>query len=644
MDRPPQPRLSSAHPLSRARWGCVYFGGRRVPCVIESLGVYLPSGSATIRDVLAGCDRLPTAQRLAATRMEKITGIRSVRVASGDETAFGLARRAMSRCLATSRRGPRDIDLVVCASISRYESPDRIVYEPSLSLLLADYFGCERALAFDVSSACAGMFTGIRIVEALVAARVIRVGMVVSGEHITDLTRTAQKEVTSVSDPRFACLTLGDAAAAVILEEQAGAGAGFGAIDLYTSGEHSDYCIAAPTREAHGGVIMRTDSANLLRVGAMQSAADVARALAALGWGREDLDHFIMHQTSLVAIDSAERVNRLVGTEVLDAGNVINNLAERGNTATTTHLVATWDGIMCGRIRTGDRALFAIQGSGLTTGIAAYTFDDLPDRIRAAPVNGYASLPAAWSRRSRTVLRAGDPRIRIESCAVAEDGAGPRAGMNLARQAIDRCLRASAYAADEIDLLIFAGVHRDGFVGEPAVAARLAGLAGFNPAGRSAANGRKTLAFDVFNGAMGFLDACLVAAGMIRSGATATAMVVASEVENNAALPHADRSGIAETGSAVILDRSPGGRGGFGHAVFGASTGQADALTSWLDPGQGRARMRFRRAADLDSRWLRPIADAVEALLEIEGLAMHEIDLFLPPQISREFAPRLAQA
>jgi len=63
--------------------------------------------------------------------------------------------------------------------------------------------------------------------------------MLVSGEHITDLTKTAQKEVSSYADPRFARLTVGDAGAAVILERAADGRVGFHATDLYTAAGYS---------------------------------------------------------------------------------------------------------------------------------------------------------------------------------------------------------------------------------------------------------------------------------------------------------------------------------------------------------------------------------------------------------------------
>src|SRR5207249_478350 len=161
----------------------------------------------------------------------------------------------------------------------------------------------------------------------------------------------------------------------------------------------------------------------------------------------------------------------------------------RGNTATTTHFVALADGIASGRIRSGDRVIFAISGSGLTLGTALYTLDDLPDRMAGAtgvePSNGRPTRPA----RSLT---------------------------------------------------------------------RVAGV--------------RTLAFDIFNGAVGILDACHVAARLIQAKKAATALVVVAEAENNADAFPADLLGIEETASALLIDEAPEGEAGFGSFLFRSFT------------------------------------------------------------------------
>lgn len=611
--------------------------------VIESLGVYLPPEIASTREVLSGCGNISRLQRGAAIRIEQLIGIKNRRVAADSEPASEMASQAILNCMAGSGCQPSDIDLLIYCSISRYRAPEHYVSEPGISVGLAAKFQFRNALALDISNGCAGMFTAISIADSLIQSGFIRVAMIVSGEHITDLMKTAQKETTGYTDSRFACLTLGDAAAALILKEGVDGRAGFHGLQLYTVAQYSECCIGKPTEAKHGGAIMYTESAKLLEVAENYAIPDIVRALEALQWGKEELDHLISHQTALRAIDTLYEVNRLAKREILHEGNVINNLAERGNTASTSHFVAFWDHVHNGRIKSGDRLLFAIQGSGMTIGTATYTLDDLPDRLRLGARNGHGGLAASSQGRPRTIFRCAAPRIRIESLGIA-NGGGPTSGMTLVQRAMDDCFAASSYSKQEVELLIYAGVNRDDFIAEPAIAALIAGRSRMNETGGFPVPGKKTFAFDVYNGSMGFLNACYLGAGMIRAGRVKSVMIVAAEIEPNAARPEWDQMGTAAAGSAVILDSPADGLAGLGHCVFESFTDHICAFTSWLVTNQGNPRMHIRKHSDLEAIYLKCVPRTVEELLKCERLRMKDIKVILPPQISRSFVPGLADA
>ena len=64
--------------------------------VIESLGVYLPPGTASTREVLAGCSKISRLQRSATTRIERLTGIKHRRIAGDTEPASEMAKNALT--------------------------------------------------------------------------------------------------------------------------------------------------------------------------------------------------------------------------------------------------------------------------------------------------------------------------------------------------------------------------------------------------------------------------------------------------------------------------------------------------------------------------------------------------------------------
>ncbi|MGH3851546.1 MAG: phosphopantetheine-binding protein, partial [Pseudonocardiaceae bacterium] len=141
--------------------------------VIESLGVYLPARAVSTETVLAECAneiRIP---------LERLTGIKSRRVAGDDEFSIDLARKAVADCLARSSYRPEEIDLVISCNISRCDGPGhRFTFEPSTSSRLRDQCGLVNAVSFDISNACAGMFTGITVADAFLKAGLVRRALV----------------------------------------------------------------------------------------------------------------------------------------------------------------------------------------------------------------------------------------------------------------------------------------------------------------------------------------------------------------------------------------------------------------------------------------------------------------------------------
>ncbi|OBI00954.1 non-ribosomal peptide synthetase [Mycobacterium sp. E2733] len=603
--------------------------------VIESIGVYLPSRTVSTKTVMAECAneiRIP---------LERLTGIKNRRVVGEDEFSIDLARKAADDCLSRSSYRREEIDLVIACNISRRDGfGHRFTFEPSTATRLRDQCGLANALAFDISNACAGMFTGITVADAFLQTGLIRNALVVSGEYISHLCETAQQEIEGPMDPRIACLTLGDAGAAVVLERGPNNQVGFHDIDMATLSRYSKLCIAKVTDGPHGGAIMFTDSVTQTAIAVKHAVPYVASVMQRHGWRPETTDHLVMHQTSEASLnDAVVAINQMFGEGAAHRGNTIYNVAERGNTATTTHMVALNDYILSNRINSGDNVVFSITGSGQTVGAALYTFDDLPDRMRRGAAGQHGpGMPADSNHRAVPAM----PRVRIDSVglAPAEQPASP-SSIELAVQAAEACLDGSGLDRTAVGLIINSGVYRDDFLSEPAVAALVAGELDINGDVESP-DGPKTFAFDVLNGAVGFLNACQVAAGMIGAGKAEHAMVVASEIENNGPDSGYPQRGISQTGSAVLLSRSDGPEG-FGRFVFQHHPEYSGALATYTQQREdGRAGLQIERDPNLAAIYLSCIPAAAKELLALEGLNPTDIAAVLPPYLSPEALDELA--
>lgn len=602
--------------------------------VIESIGTYLPAEVVSTDSVLAGC-----ANEIAIP-LERLTGIKNRRMAGQGEYSIDLARQAVADCLARSSYGPEEIDLVISCNISRCDGPGhKFVFEPSTAARLRRQCGLANALAFDVTNACAGMFTGIGVADAFLQTGLIRRAMVVSGEYITHLTETAQKEIQGPTDARLACLTLGDAGAAVILERGPNGRVGFHDIDMATLGRYSSLCVAKASDGPDGGAIMLVDSIAATAVAVKRSVPYVAAVMKRHGWRPEHCDHIVMHQTSEASLhDAVVAVNRMFGHAAAHPGNVIANLAERGNTASTTHFVALGDHIRGNRIRSGDNVVFGISGSGQTVGAALYTFDDLPDRLRRG---SHSHRGRSLSTGEPSAEPPAAPRVRIEGVGTAPAGqSAPRRVVDLAAQAATACLDHSGLDRAELGLMIYSGVYRDDFISEPAIAALVAGELGVNDDIKSP-DERKTIAFDVLNGAVGFLNACQVGVQMIGAGKAEHAMVVAAEVENNTTEGGHPLYGLLETGSAVILGQT-GDAAGFGRFVFHHHPEYGGALATHVQHRDGQSWLQIDRDPNLSAHYLDCIPPAVEELLKLEELDPSEIAAVFPPYLGSADRSELA--
>ena len=214
--------------------------------------------------------------------------------------------------------------------------------------------------------------------------------------------------------------------------------------------------------------------------------------------------------------------------------------------------------------------------------------------------------------------------------------------LDMLHLAATECLGQSALACNDVGLLLFAGVYRTEYLSEPALAALLGVRLGMN-AVLTDADSRRTLAFDVFNGALGFLNACHVAQQMLAAGNCAAAMVVASETENNAVAFPQDLAGISQTASAVILDAHPVPGRGMTRIAFSYNTALMQACTSHCHTQGTVRRMHYDRDADLEDKYLSCIESLVKTVLDEEGLSMDQIALIFPPQISSGFIRRLGE-
>jgi 3-oxoacyl-[acyl-carrier-protein] synthase III len=335
---------------------------------IAGAGRHLPTTHLTTDELMS------TTRHSTHVDLERLTGIRDRRVSVGDEDSYTLAISAALDCLGHADRSAASLDAVISCSITKFHDGLTQWLEPTMSGAIAEAIGADKAMTFDVSNACAGMLTGVTIANNWIRQGVLERVLVVSGEYISQLGLNAAKHVRSIMSKELACLTLGDAGAALLLERAPHGSAGITLAGFTTVADHSRLCLAYPKGD-DPGARMFTDSRAIQKAAIADTPLLLHEVLEAAGISMHDIDHVITHQTSARAI----RKGMAEITAQFGEGprhDAVITVDRYGNTASTTHTVALVEELEAGRIRPGETVALIALASGLEIGVVLLTLDE----------------------------------------------------------------------------------------------------------------------------------------------------------------------------------------------------------------------------------------------------------------------------
>ena len=342
--------------------------------------------AAPFRTRLAGAGRhlpdtvLSTRDLMGSTRhhthidLERLTGIHERRVSAGDDDSYSLATAAAFDCLSRAHQDAAGLDVVISCSITKFRDGLTQWVEPTMSAAVARAIGADRAMTFDLSNACAGMLTGVTVLNNWIRQGTVDRGLVVSGEYISQLSQNAARHIRNIMSKELACLTLGDAGAALLLERAAVGSAGISLAGFTTVAEHSRLCLAYPKGD-EPGARMFTDSRAIQRTAIADTPLLLREVLEAASISMHDIDHVITHQTSARAIRKGMAA---ITTSLGEAPRheAVITVDRYGNTASTTHTVALVEELEAGRIRPGETIALIALASGLEIGVVLLTLDE----------------------------------------------------------------------------------------------------------------------------------------------------------------------------------------------------------------------------------------------------------------------------
>jgi 3-oxoacyl-[acyl-carrier-protein] synthase III len=236
----------------------------------------------------------------------------------------------------------------------------------------------------------------------------------------------------------------------------------------------------------------------------------------------------------------------------------------------------------------------------------------------------------------------------IEASAIATAHRGPFApgARKLADAAARSCLERAGRTAEDVDLLINAGVYHDKIINEPAFAAMIQEDIGANPDHPPGA-GHGTFSFDIANGACGLLTAIHVIDGLLASGTAELAMVVASDMDPE---PGVSRGfGFPAVGGAVLLraDDSRAGFTAFQFATFPEFAELFYSYVDWEDDARrglhhGRNVLTVEIAESYAAQALECAESTARELTDAQAIDPGEVDLLIATASSPGFGRALA--
>lgn len=320
---------------------------------IIGTGHALPEGIITNSDLEK---MVETSDEWITTR----TGIRERRQARLDESTSAFAVRAARQALEMAKVDPKQIDLLICATVC----PDMAL--PSTSCLIQAELGAKNAAAFDLVAACSGFLYSLTIANQFIRAGVYKNVLLIGAELLT--------RFVDYTD-RTTCILFGDGAGAAVVSRLPESSNGRGIISAKIL---SDGTLADTLNIPGGGTRYPTSHetidqglhfikmrGNELFKIAVRGMSEISKqVLDDSGISPEEIDLFIPHQANQRITNAvAERLN-------VPAEKIYANISRVGNTSSASIPIALDECVREGRLKDGDVVMMSAFGAGVTWGSA----------------------------------------------------------------------------------------------------------------------------------------------------------------------------------------------------------------------------------------------------------------------------------
>jgi len=322
--------------------------------IIAGTGSYLPESRLTNEDLSKMVD---TNDQWIVQR----TGIRERRIAAPQESTATLATAAARKALANAGLEPKDLDLILCATIT----PE--MGFPSTACFVAAELGLSSTPAFDLAAACSGFIYAIETATAFVKSGRYENVLVMGAETMS--------RITDYRD-RGSCILFGDGAGAVILQRSADPAQGVLYTSIHADGHGWESLHLKPgsrhvldeTLLSDRDQFVKLKGREVYKFAVTRFEELIQDAMRKCELTSDSVSLIIPHQSNLRIIEFAlEKLGIPMEKSFV-------NIEKYGNTSAASIPIALDEARRTGRIQPGSVVLFVAFGAGLTWSNAVIRF------------------------------------------------------------------------------------------------------------------------------------------------------------------------------------------------------------------------------------------------------------------------------
>ena len=314
--------------------------------IIAGTGSFLPERRLTNDDL----------SKMVDTNDEWITqrtGIKERRIAGPNESTATLGAAAGRRALKAAGIDAKDLDLIVCGTIS----PEMTF--PSTACFIAADLGLTSTPAFDVTAACSGFIYTLETAASFIKAGRYRNVLAIGAETLS--------RITDYKD-RSSCILFGDGAGAVVLQRSNDTSRGVIYSALHADGHGWEMLCCKPGSRhpvselliASGDQYMKIKGREVYKFAVQRFEELIEDAMHKCELTPDQIKLIVPHQVNKRIIDSA--MDKLgLGPE-----KAYVNIDRYGNTSAASIPIALDEAWREGKLSPGDVFIMVAFGAGLT--------------------------------------------------------------------------------------------------------------------------------------------------------------------------------------------------------------------------------------------------------------------------------------